>query len=220
MRVVAALALLGASHLCAQTDHKDKAADYPFHATAGKIAIGADYLVHSIPAGDQTFVAKDYLVVEVAVFPAFADPVTVDGSTFTLRLNGAKYPLSPVAPGMVVASLKYPDWERHPSAEASAGIGNGSVIFGRSPSVGRFPDDPTQSRPLPRPPGIDEQNGVEHSEPESVEEVITRTALVEGPTDRPVSGFLYFPYKGKIKSLKSVELIFQIKNTSVSLKLL
>jgi hypothetical protein len=224
MRAWLALALVSAPCLSAQTEHKDKATDYPVHAAAGRISIGADYLIHSIPAGDQTFLAKDYLVVEVAVFPASAEPVTIDGNTFKLRLNRQKLPLTSVAPGFVAASLKYPDWEQHPTAEASAGVGDGSVILGRPPAVGRFPGDPTDSQNRlpqpPRAPTTEEQNGIQRERPETADEVIARTALVEGPADHPVSGFLYFPYKGKIKSLKSVELICEFKGGSVTLKLL
>ncbi len=224
MRAWLALALVSGPWLSAQTEHKDKATDYPFHATAGRVSIGADYLIHSIPAGDQTFLAKDYLVVEVAVFPAFAEPVSIDGNTFKLRLNGQKFPLTSIAPGFVAASLKYPDWEQHPAAEASAGMGNASVILGRPPAVGRFPGDPTDSQNRlpqpPRAPTTEEQNGIQRERPETTGEIIARTALLEGPTDHPVSGFLYFPYKGKIKSLKSVDLIYESKGGSVTLKLL
>ena len=219
MRVFTALALLSAFCLFGETEHKDKATDYPFHAMAGKVAIGADYLIHSIPAGNQTLLAKDFLVIEVAVFPAFAQPVTIDGNTFTLRLNGAKFPLAPSAPGFVIASLKYPDWEPHPTSQVSGGVGNAGVTMG-PPTIARFPGDPNAGHPLPRGPSAEERNGVERVDPESAEEVINRTALVEATIDHPMSGFLYFRYKGKIKSLKSVELIYQTKDGSVILKLL
>jgi hypothetical protein len=224
MRAWLALALVSAPWLFAQTEHKDKATDYPLHATAGRVSIGADYLIHSVPAGDQTFLAKDYLVVEVAVYPASAEPVTIDGSTFKLRLNGQKIPLTSDAPGFVAASLKYPDWEQRPVTELSAGVGDANVTLGRPPAVGRFPGDPTdpQNRvpQLPRAPTTEEQSGIQRERPETVDEIIARTALLEGRADHPVSGFLYFPYKGKIKSLKSIELIYQSKDGSVTLKLL
>ena len=41
------------------------------------------------------------------------------------------------------------------------------------------------------------------------EEVLVRTALPEDAHRGPVSGFLYFPYTGKVSGLKSVELLFQ-----------
>jgi len=102
---------------------------------------------------------------------------------------------------------------------ASGGVGNAGVTIG-PPTVARFPGDPNASHPLPRGPTAEERNGVERSQPDSADEVIARTAVLEGQTDHPISGFLYFPYRGKIKSLKSIELIYQSKDGSVTLKLL
>jgi hypothetical protein len=221
MRGVSIAALVSAVCLFGQTEHKDKATDYPAYMTAGSTAIGAEYLVHSIPAGNQTFVAQDYLVVEVAVFPPRGESVAIGGDTFALRINGKKFTLIPDSPGMVAASIKYPDWELRRRAEASASAGNAGVVLGQPPAVGRFPDDPTTRRPrAPRAPDIDQQNGVEREEPESAEGVIAKTALPEGPAPKPVSGFLYFSYKGKIKSIKSLELIYQANGASAALKLL
>jgi hypothetical protein len=217
-----AAALVCALGLFGETEPKDKAAAYPAHATAGNISIGADYLVHSIPAGNQTFLARDYLVVEVAVFPGKDAPVEIGGNTFALRISGKKLVLTPDSPGFVAASLRYPDWEMHPRGEASAGVGDTGVVLGRPPAVGRFPGDPTptQNR-LPQPPKApDDRNGIEQQEPEPAEVVIARTALPEGATARPVSGFLYFPYKGKTKSIKSLELVFRDKSGTVTLPLL
>src|SRR5713101_6561606 len=103
MRAHVAGALLSICCVYSQTTTKDKAADYPVHATAGTTAIGAEYLVHSIPADTQTFIASDYLVVEVAVFPALGEPVEIGTSNFTLRLNGKKEGIYPEAPGFVAA---------------------------------------------------------------------------------------------------------------------
>jgi hypothetical protein len=38
-------------------------------------------------------------------------------------------------------------------------------------------------------------------------------------TASPVSGYLYFRYRGKTKSIKSLELVYQNKDGSVSLAL-
>ena len=222
MRVPWWLLLAFALSAYGQTEHKNKPTDYPAHATVGDVSIGAEYLVHSIPAGNQTFFAPDYLVVEVAVFPGRDEPVDVRGNSFTLRLNGKKATLPSVAPGFVAASLKYPDWEMHPRAEASAGVGDTGVILGRPPAVGRFPGDPTTSR-LPRAPQApppDDRRGIEPEEPERAEDVIARAALPDGAVAKPVSGFVYFPYKGKARAVKSVELIFQGKTGSVTLPLM
>lgn len=224
MRAPLALALVVIGWLYGQTAVKDKPADYPAHAMLGTTSIGAEYLVHSIPAGNQTLLASEYLVFEVAVFPPRDGVVEISSATFTLRLNGKKQALSAVAPGFVAASLKYPDWEIRPNAQVTAGMGDTGVVIGRPPVVGRFPDDPRpgQSR-LPRAPKApvpDDQRGVEQEEPESIDQIIARTALPDGPAAKPVSGYLYFSYKGKIKSIKSLELIYQDKTETLTLKLL
>jgi hypothetical protein len=224
MRVPLALALIASGWLYGQTAVKDKPADYSAHAMLGTTSIGAEYLVHSIPAGNQTLLTPEYLVFELAVFPPLDSPVEISSGAFALRLNGKKQVLFPVAPGFVAASLKYPDWEIRRNAEVTAGMGDTGVVIGRPPVVGRFPDDPRpgQSR-LPRAPKApvpDDQQGVEHEEPESVDQVIARTALPEGPAAKPVSGYLYFAYKGKSKTIKSLELIYQDKTGTVTLKVL
>src|SRR5690242_13040040 len=114
MRAPVAIALVACGWLSGQTTVKDKPVDYPAHATLGATSIGAEYLVHSIPAGNQTLLAPEYLVFEVAVFPPRDRAVEIASGTFTLRLNGKKQVLYPVAPGFVAGSLKYPDWEIHP----------------------------------------------------------------------------------------------------------
>jgi hypothetical protein len=217
MRATLALALLCAACLWGETPVKDKPGDYPAHATAGASSIGAEYLVHSIPAHSQTFFARDYLVVEVAVFPARNQPVELDSNTFTLRLNGKKEIFTRDTPGSVAASLKYPDWEPHPHTEVQAG----PVILGRPPAVGRFPDDPTQSRPAPpKSPTPNEQAGIDRDEPQTPDEAVAQYALPDGRIEKPVSGYIYFHLRGKTKSIKSVELVYEDKAESVTLKLL
>jgi len=218
-----AIALISCGWLYGQTTTKDKPADYPVHATEGATSIGAEYLVHSIPAGNQTLLAPEYLVFEVAVFPPRGSAVEIGSGTFTLRLNGKKQVLYPVSPGFVAGSLKYPDWEMRPNAQATVGMGDAGVTIGRPPVVGRFPDDPRpgQSRPprAPKAPVPDDQRAVEQEEPESIDQVIARTALPEGPAAKPVSGYLYFAHKGKAKTVKSLELIYQDKADTITLKL-
>lgn len=225
MRALGALALVTAAVLFGQsagTAPKDKPVSYPAHTTVGDIAIGADYLVHSIPANSQTFFAPDYLVVEVAVFPKRGSPTEIAISTFTLRVNGKKQVLYSDSTGMVAASIKYPDWEQRKNLEVGASVGDAGVIIGRPPVVGRFPDDPRQQQTrLPRPPKApDAQQGVEREEPEDLDTALIRTALPQGAVSIPVSGYLYFRYQGKTKSIKSVELLYQGPAGTATLKLL
>ena len=223
MRVRLALALLSGV-LYGQTTAKDKPADYPVHAALGTVSIGAEYLVHSIPAHNHTFFTSDYLVVEVAVYPGSGETVQIGSTTLALRLNGRKQLMYPESPGFVASSMKYPDWQTHPRAEVQAGVGDAGVTIGRPPVVGRFPDDPTPSRSrLPRSPKApepDDRLGIESEEPVSIDDAVAHAALPEGAISKPVSGYLYFHYKGKPKSVKSVELVYEAKAGSVTLKLL
>lgn len=215
------LALLTAGWLSAAV--KEKATDYPVHADVGTLSIGAEYLVHSIPAHSQTFFARDYLVVDVAVFPGRQEPVEIGNNTFTLRINGKKEVIFRDTPGFVAASLTYPDWEQHRQAEVQAGVGDAGVTIGRPPVIGRFPGDPTprQSRlpPALKAPTPEESSGIEQDAPQSVDEALAQVALPDGPVSKPVAGYLFFHYRGKAKSIKSVDLLYEGKQGSVTLKL-
>src|SRR5512141_98224 len=70
------------------TTPKASAAEYPVHARSGNLAIGAEYLVHSFGSGEQMYLAENYLVVEVALFPAKGESVTAGAGKFALRVNG------------------------------------------------------------------------------------------------------------------------------------
>lgn len=222
-RVVATLALAVAVAGLAGTGPKTSAADYPVHSTAGKVALGAEYMVRSFHGSNQTFVADRYLVVEVAVFPPKFEKLTLSAGQFTLRVNGKKRALLPQPPSFVGASLKYPDWERRPTVIAGGGVGDRGVIFGPPPVTGRFPGDPRpQVGRLPAPPKAprpDNPAGIETAEPVRAEDVVVETALPEGEISGPVSGYLYFPYKKKTKSIRSLELIYLGPAGEATLKL-
>src|SRR2546429_9948229 len=80
---------------------KPKAADYPAHAAVGGLEIGAEYMVHSFSGRGQTFIAKDYLVVEVALYTRGADRLELSPGQFTLRLNRTEQVPVPQAPAIL-----------------------------------------------------------------------------------------------------------------------
>jgi len=171
--------------------------------------IGADYLVHSIPGEKGGYFAKEYLVVEVAIFPTTRTGVKISSGHFTLRIN-KKSTLSAQSAGMVAAALKYADWEQRPQMTASAG----PLIYG-APQGGRFPGDPTTTRPLPNP--VPTQTGSGNVDKQSdlpIEEAISRAALPEGVITEHVKGCLFFRFEGKLKSIKSLDLIYETGTSS------
>jgi hypothetical protein len=187
---------------------REKASDYPEHVKLADREIGVEYLVHSVPVERGVLVASDYLVVEVAVFPLTLSGVTVSSSQFTLRINGRKTPVFPQSTGMVAASLKYPDYERtHPRLVGEVG----PVIIGAPQPVGRFPGDPSARR-LPRPeqaPDAPDQGATEKESQLPIEEQVARAALADEHTTRPRRGVLFFPYQGKTRSIRSLELVYE-----------
>jgi hypothetical protein len=188
---------------------KAKASEYPIHAKFADFEFGAEYMVRSVGA-DQLFVVDDYLVVLVALYPLHKRTVNIDSRFFTLRINGKKDAIFAQAPGMVAASLKYPDWRRRPQVIGGIGAGDGGIILGRPQSVERFPGDPRprQDR-LPNPPGTDA--GIQRPENEAVDpaELVQKVALPDGPIRVPTAGYLYFAYTGKLSKVKNVDLVVQ-----------
>jgi hypothetical protein len=193
------------------TTPREKPDQYPVQTAVGAHRVAAEYLVHSFSGGGRMFHTDDYLVVEVAVYPG-RPGLQVDAGQFTLRINGKKRALLAQAPGFVAASLKYPDWGWRPRLEAGAGMGNAGVILGRPRTVGRFPGDPRPDRErLPHPPQApapEDRSGVDAAPPLTADEAAVEGALPEGAFRGPVSGFLYFAFKGKTKSIRSLELLY------------
>ncbi len=219
-RSVALAFLVSLALLADGVEPKPAATDYPAHATVSNVALGAEYLVRSVWARQRSFFLRDYLVVEAAVYPPKGQTLPVSLGQFSLRLNGKKEAIPSQAPSLVAAGLKYPDWQQRPTLEADAGVGNSEVILGRPPAVGRFPGDPSARR-LPAPPRAPESNetGVEKEPPLRAEDAVVESAFPEGELTSPHAGYLYFAFKGKTKSIKSVELIYQGPTGTVTLKL-
>lgn len=99
------------------------------------------------------------------------------------------------------AAMAHPDWEaERPGIEATAGAGNARVTLGAPPQV-----------PKPDPPG-----GIERQPAKGADEIAVEAALPEGKNRAPVSGFLYFIYTGRTRSIKQVELLY--RDTSLKLR--
>ena len=223
MRYALAVALVSTALLQAEgTSPKEKPTDYPVRANAGNLTVAAEYNVRSFGSGKEAFWTPDYLVVEVAIYSDSREPVKITPNSFTLRLNNKKEALLAQSPNMVAASLKYPDWEYRPHLEAAGGAGDTGVILGRPTPTERFPGDPTTTqRRLPNPPRTPQStpSGVQTEPAKTPAEVVVDRALPEGDRVLPVSGYVYFPFKGKPKSLKSVDLIYQGDGAHMTLKL-
>ncbi len=205
MRTILALAFAATAWAQATgTTPKPKPDGYPAHSRAGDVAIAAEYLMHTLPSGTRQFVIPKYLVIEVAIYPPRAGAVEVANTMFSLRVNGRKE-LRPHSPEMAAYSVRYAEQNQQRGIQAAAG----PVVIGRAPRSERFPGDPSADRepPVARVPQP-AHGGVERQEPETAPEAIARTAFPDVRATGPVSGFLFFEFQGKMKSIESLELVF------------
>ena len=176
---------------------------------AGRVRLGAEFMVHSFSGQGQTYIVKDFLVVEVALYPGEGRPVHADPAAFTLRVNGNKRSLPAMPATAVVASIERPEWRGGPRMEGGAGIGGvilGIPGTGGPASPGSRPSAAlaaARARPRTGLPAIDAPEQV------SPNELLVRTAFPAGRFQGPVSGFIYFPYRGKMSSIKSLDLLYQ-----------
>ena len=131
---------------------------------------------------------------------------------FQLRINGKKQPLAAQNPYMVAASVAHPDWQAEkPGVEATAGAGNARVILGGLPHTPLPTGDPPGSvgPTIPQVPKPDLPEGIDVQPVKTAAETAVETGLPEGKNRAPVSGFLYFMYTGRTKSIRQVELVYR-----------
>ena len=197
MRLFAALIVFATA--ATALDVRKSPDEYPVQGRTADFKVGADFMVRSFLAGGQALSIDDYLLVEVGIFPTAE--TTIDLRRFLLRVNG-KTPLLTQSPGFVAASLKYPDWQTRPSLQAGVGMGDRGVLIGRPRPTSRFPGD---RRPdVGNPPG---RTTVESPPEIDYVRLMEDASLPEGKRINPAGGYLYFPYDGKLKSIKTVELL-------------
>ncbi len=215
------LAAFGAVAFGQGTRPKGSPAEYPARAELKGITLAAENLGHSLSTEYGAYFLRDYVVIDIAVFSTDKKPLNFSAGNFSLRVNGKRILLAQ-APGLIAASLKYDEWSEHPRAMASAGVGDTGVILGAPQRTPRFPDDPNGRSRVPNPPSVDTSNeNVPQRQDMLVEQVIERISLPEGSRlAAPFSGFVYFPLKGKMSKLKSLELLYQGDYGEAALRLL
>ena len=109
MRPLLLLSLAGA--VFAQgTTPREKPEDYPAHAQARSAVLGAEFRGRTYASGEQTYTARGFLVVEVALYPPPGQHVDVHSGNFVMYVNGRKQELLPQAPSVVSTSVAHPEW--------------------------------------------------------------------------------------------------------------
>ena len=172
--------------------------DYQSQGAAGSVTIGAEFAGHSVPTPEGPLNTEDFVVVEAALFGS--SKLTLSPGDFSLRINGAKKPTPAQPYGLVIESVKDPDWAP-PKKDDKPKTSIGSSDRGGG---GNEPPAPVK---IP----IEVQRAVAQR--------VKKASLQEGERALPQAGLLYFPYRGKAKSIHSVELIYSGPAGSATLQL-
>jgi hypothetical protein len=197
------VALIGGLFLCAQLQNaqsKDAPAselkgmpprvapgEYQAHAQSGAVTIAADFIGHSVPTPEGTYTTDDYVVVEASLFGSAEGRAKLSKDDFSLRINGKKaLPSQPYE--LVFKSLKDPEWEpptKDAKSKTSFG-GNGGADGGSTPAPVHMPIELRRA----------------------MEQRVQRASMLEGDRTLPQAGLLFFEYRGKTQSIRSLELIY------------
>jgi hypothetical protein len=177
--------------------------DYPARTATDFAAFAAEVMPARLI--ERTFtsdIAKNYIVVEVAIYPQNGKTFEVDWLNFGLKAGGTV--VRPEKPRDVAepwqGNTRVPDKPVTVITDTGVTIAHTSdPVYGKRTSVGTYEsvgvtNDPrAASSPTPRDPGPD---------PQIVEKRIAESMLPKGPSDVPIAGYLFFP-KSNSKRKKS-----------------
>lgn len=203
MRILAIL--LTPFLLMAGTEPRAEPSSYEAHAMLAQGDLGAEYLSRTVGTASTSAFIERYVAVEVCLFPSKGSHYAVAAGQFRLRINRAGRELSAQPAGLVASAIINPQYEKRSGLETGVGVGPADIVFGRPRRVERFPGDPDARRPGDnRSPSKEDDP---HS-PEADAKIVRDAALYEGVVSTPTAGVLYFAWPGKLKDIRSVELLY------------
>jgi hypothetical protein len=167
------------------------AAEYQTHAQAGTVTVAAEFTGHAVGTPQGSLTNDDYVVVEVAFFGPEGARAKLAIDDFSLRINGKKTTMPGQPYGMVLSSLKDPEWEPPVKQEKKSSMSTDSGGGGQ----GQGSDPP----PAPK---------MTFPERRAMEQKVQKATLPEGERALPVAGLIFFQYGGRTKGMKSLELIY------------
>lgn len=169
------------------------AADYQAQAKAGTLTLAAEFKRHAVPTMEAPLTTEEFVVVEAGLFGPPDAQIKLSADDFSLRINRKKELLPAQRYGLVVGSLKDPEWEPPEKAAAKSktrlggGGGDDQRESGEPPPTVRIPV-PVQRAMMRR---------------------VQQAALPEGDRVLPQAGLLFFRYRGKPQSIRALELIYK-----------
>jgi hypothetical protein len=175
--------------------------EYQAQAKAGVVTIAAEFAGHSVPKLEGPLNTEDFVVVETAFFGPAGAKLVLSTSDFTLKINGKKGKLESVPFGMVTSSLKDPEWQPPEQKDAEkpskSGLSAGGQGGDTTPPVVHVPLELRRA----------------------MAQYLQKASLPEGDRPLPLAGLIYFRYSGRVKSIRSIELIYSGPAGEASLEL-
>ncbi|MGB7721581.1 MAG: hypothetical protein WBL65_16875 [Bryobacteraceae bacterium] len=168
-------------------------ADYQAQTKAGTVTVAAEFAGHSVPTAQGPLTTEDFVVVEMGLFGAPDARMKISADDFSLRINEKKAALPTRPFGMVLSSVKDPEWQP-PEQEAKSKSKTGLSSGGNG----------DQADPNAPPPPVKIPIEVQRAMAQRVQ----KATLPEGDRTLPVAGLIYFQYRGKTQGIHSVELIY------------
>lgn len=166
-------------------------ADYQAHAQAGTLTVAAEFKGHAVPTLQGPLSTEDYVVVETALFGPPDARTRLSAEDFSLRINGKKP--SPSQPyGLVIASLKDPEWEPPEPAGSKS-----KTSFGGG---GKGDRGDSNAKPEPVKIPIPVQRAMAQR--------VQKATLPEGDRPLPQAGLIFFQFRGKTQGIRSLELTY------------
>lgn len=180
---------------------REAPADYQAQAQAGTVTIAAEFKGHWVPTLEGTLSTEDYVAIEMGLFGAPGARIKLSLDDFALRLNGRKTPLPSQRYGLVVGSLKDPEWvppeTAAPKSKTKVGGGGGGGEDSGPPAEVKIP--------------IAVQRAMAQR--------VQRASLPEGDRSLPQAGLIFFQHRGKAENLDSIELIYAGPDGKATLRL-
>jgi hypothetical protein len=163
--------------------------EYQAQGKAGTVTIGAEFAGHSVPKIECPLNTEDFIVVETGFFGPDGSRLVLAPDNFSLRINGKKAALPSVPFGMVTSSLKDPEWappeEKNADKPSKTGLSTGQG-GDNTPVVVHVPLELRRA----------------------MAQYLQKASLPEGDRALPAAGLIYFRYSGKVKGIRSLELIY------------
>lgn len=206
MKPVYLIATLAAAALAADqpgTRPRMDAADYPAHASADRVAIGAVLLSpEQVRNTFSTDLNRGYAVVEVAVYPKGGASIDLGPGDFLLRIAGTETDAPPAAPRAIAAALrKASSKDRDVALYPTVGVGYESGPRVYDPMTGG-----TRGGGWNTGAGVGVGIGdgrrpaSSDADRKTMEAELGDQQLPEKVTTAPVAGYLYFPLATKKKN--------------------